>query len=168
MAEGAPQSGAFPFSLPGDSFDHRTVECEIVTLAFPILSGSLTLPNSHPLRHPTPNVITSPISICPDGGIFVHQVVRYILGSETEAAAARQLLEASHFGSKGRHYLFVGDCNAVADGKVFSKTNDAVRYLMSSHADPVLYLTHETSFPREIPDALMRAGLSLYKLDGHK
>ena len=168
LAEGAPQTGAFPLRLSGDFFDHCTAKNEIITLAFPTLSESLTLPNSHPLRHPKPNVITAPISCWPDGGIYIHQVVRYILGSETEAAAARQLLEASDFGSTGRHYLLVSDCKAVADGKVFSKTKDAVKYLMNNHVDSVLYLTHETSFPTEIPDDLMHSGISLYILDGHK
>ena len=168
MGTRAPGAGALTLRLSGDSFDRCPMPKEMLAIMFPALSESAPLPYSHPLRHPNPNVVTIPISMWPDGGLYIHQVVRYILGSEAEAAAARQLLQAANFGHTGKHYLLCSDSKAVADGKAFIRAKDAVEYLLNDHVDSVLYLTHETSFPTAIPDDLKHSGLSVHVLDGHK
>ena len=141
---------------------------DALATAFPLLLESIPLPIGHPLRHPHPSVITSPLSFWPDGGMYIHEVVRFILGSKAEAAAARELLDIARFGPTGTHYLMEGESKSVADGKAFGNTRDAIAYLKENHASSVLYLTCSTSFPAALPRALDHSGLAFYTLDGHK
>lgn len=161
-------TGTLSLCLLANFAERCPMRQEVLTIAFPALSESARLPMSHPLRHANPKVVAIPLSSFPDGGIYIHEVVRYILGSEDEAAAARQLLEASNYGPAGRHYLLCSHSKAVADGKAFPNTKSAVEYLRKNHVESVLYLTHETSFPKTIPADIMHSGLLIRTLDWHK
>ncbi len=146
----------------------RTLSLLLFLLSSLVARG--TLPVGHPLVNPSLSIIERPVGNWPEGALYVHQVVGYILGSPDERASAQSLLEQRGYGPEGKHYLYCAgpDAPAVVDGIPFKTRDEALAYLRIHRIKAAIYLCPTTTFPDTIPVELAKGETVFRVLDGRK
>lgn len=138
-------------------------------LLLPLLARG-ALPVGHPLANPSLNVIERPTGNWPEGALYLHEVVGYILGSPDERTTAQSILGQRGYGRAGRHYLYCAgpSAPAVVDGIPFKTRDEALAYLLIQRIEAAIYLCPTTTFPDTVPLELANKGTVLRVLDSRK